>query len=51
MKDMIAFMLVLLFAGFADGLMDKGIAAFLVVGMMVLGTAGALVCIDWRKSK
>lgn len=51
MKDMIAFMLVLLFAGFADGLMDKGIAAFLVAGVLVLGTAGALVCIDWRKRK
>lgn len=51
MKDMIAFVLVLLFAGFADGLMDKGIAVFLAVGVLMLGTAGVLVCIDWRGSK
>lgn len=51
MKDMIAFVLILLLAGFADGLMEKGILVFLAVGMMVLGTAGVLVCIDWRKSK
>lgn len=51
MKDLIAFMLIMLFAGFADGLMDKGITAFLAVGVLVLGTAGALICIDWRKSK
>lgn len=49
MKDLIAFMLILLFAACADGLMEKGIPVFLAVGVLVLGTAGALVCAEGRK--
>ena len=49
MKDMIAFVLILLLAGFADGLMEKGIPVFLAVGVLTLGTAVALVCADGRK--
>ena len=49
MKDLIAFMLILLFAGFADGLMEKGIPVFLAVGALTLGAAGALVCTEGRK--
>lgn len=51
MRDLIAFTMILLLAGFADGLMEKGILVFLAVGVLTLGAAVALVCIDWRKSK
>lgn len=49
MKDLIAFTLILLFAGFADGLMEKGIPVFLSVGVLTLGAAGVLVCAEGRK--
>ena len=49
MKDMIAFVLILLLAGFADGLMEKGIPVFLAVGALVLGAAWVLVSADERK--
>lgn len=40
----VAFLLVLLFALCADGLMDKlGLMGFAAVGLAVLGAAGALV--------
>lgn len=51
MRDMIAFMLILIFAGFADGLMDKSPALFLIAGALVLGTAGALVCVRPRRAR
>lgn len=44
MRDLIAFVSILIFAGFADGLMDKSPALFLIAGVLVLGTAGVLVC-------
>lgn len=49
MRDMIAFVLILLLAGFADGLMEMGIPVFLAVGVLTLGAAGALVCASGRK--
>lgn len=51
MKDFIGFMLILLLAGFADGLMEKSAALFMIVGVLTLGAAGALICVDWRRRK
>lgn len=51
MKDCIAFMLLLLFAGFADGLMEKSEALFMIVGVLTVGTAWVLIELDWRRGK
>lgn len=51
MKDGIAFLLIMVFALLADGLMEKGIAVFLIVAALMLGPAGLLVCVDWRRKR
>lgn len=51
MKDGIAFLLIMVFALLADGLMDKGIAVLLVAAALMLGPACLLVCVDWRRKR
>lgn len=43
MKTLIAFLSLLVFAGFADGLMAWSMAWFVVVGLAVCGVAAAMI--------
>ena len=43
MKQLIAFLSLLVFAGFADGLMEVSMGLFVLCGVLVLGGAYGLV--------
>lgn len=43
MRQGIGFLLLLLLAGFADGLMTLGMGVFMVVGLAVCGVAAAMI--------